>query len=48
MKCEKINEIAKKYDLPVIEDAAQGIGASYEEQPLGTLETSVVLALLKI
>ncbi|MBQ2659216.1 MAG: dTDP-4-amino-4,6-dideoxygalactose transaminase [Erysipelotrichaceae bacterium] len=37
--CEmnKINEIAKKHDLLVIEDAAQGVDALYEDQYLGTI-----------
>ena len=34
---EKIIEIGKKYNLIVIEDAAQGIGAFYKEKPLGSL-----------
>jgi len=34
---EKINEIAKRYNLFVIEDAAQGIGSFYQQKPLGTL-----------
>lgn len=33
---DKIMEIAKKYKLMVIEDAAQGIMASYKGKPLGT------------
>lgn len=34
---EKINEIAKKHNLFVIEDAAQGVGSFYQNKPLGTL-----------
>ncbi len=34
---EKINEIAKEYNLYVIEDAAQALGARYELQLAGTL-----------
>ena len=36
--CEmtKINELAEKYNLCIIEDAAQGIMSEYEGKPLGT------------
>jgi len=34
---EKINQIAKKHNLFVIEDAAQGVGSFYKNEPLGTL-----------
>lgn len=39
VSCEmdKIMEIAKKYQLKVVEDAAQGIMASYKGQALGTI-----------
>jgi dTDP-4-amino-4,6-dideoxygalactose transaminase len=39
VSCEmdKIIEIGKKYNLTVIEDAAQGIGALYKDKPLGSL-----------
>lgn len=39
VSCEmnKINAIAKKYNLTVIEDAAQGITSTYHGQALGTL-----------
>lgn len=39
VSCEmdKILEIAKKYDLYVIEDAAQGVMSTYKGQALGTL-----------
>lgn len=39
VSCEmdKILDIAKKYNLYVIEDAAQGVMASYKGQPLGTI-----------
>lgn len=39
VSCEmdKINEIAKKYDLKVVEDAAQGVMSTYKGKPLGTL-----------
>ena len=37
--CEmnKINKIAKKYKIPVIEDAAQAIGSKYFDKPSGSL-----------
>lgn len=34
---DKIMEIAKKYNLAVIEDAAQALGSFYKEKPLGTI-----------
>lgn len=39
VSCEmnKIQEIAKKYNLKIIEDAAQGIMSTYNGQPLGTI-----------
>ena len=39
VSCEmdKILDIAKKYNLFIIEDAAQGVMASYKGQPLGTI-----------
>ena len=39
VSCEmdKINEIAKKYNLKVVEDAAQGVTSTYKGKALGTL-----------
>lgn len=39
VSCEmdKINAIAKKYGLKVVEDAAQGVTSKYKGHPLGTL-----------
>lgn len=34
---DKINALAEKYNLKVVEDAAQGVMASYKGRPLGTL-----------
>lgn len=35
-KMDKIMEVAQNYGIPVIEDAAEGLGASYNNQKLGT------------
>jgi len=35
----QINRIAKKYNIPVIEDAAQSIGSRYHNKPSGSLGT---------
>ena len=35
-KLNEIMEISNKYDIPVIEDAAEAIGSKYNDQPLGT------------
>ena len=35
-KMDEIMDIAKHYKIPVIEDAAEGLGASYKDQKLGT------------
>ena len=35
-KINEIMEISNKYDIPVIEDAAEAIGSKYNNQPLGT------------
>ena len=35
-RIDKIIEIANKYDIPVIEDAAEGLGSRYKGQVLGT------------
>ncbi|MDA3884460.1 MAG: aminotransferase class I/II-fold pyridoxal phosphate-dependent enzyme [Candidatus Delongbacteria bacterium] len=34
-KIDKIQEICKKYDIPLIEDAAEGLGSSFEGKKLG-------------
>ena len=35
-KIEEIISISKKYDIPLIEDAAESLGSKYKNQPLGT------------
>ena len=35
-KLDEIIDIAKKYKIPVIEDAAEAIGSTYKDRPLGT------------
>lgn len=34
--CKKIMEIANRYDIPVVEDAAEGFGSKYDGKVLGT------------
>lgn len=42
--CEGIMAIAEKYDIPVIEDAAEGFGSKYNGQVLGTFGRYGVLS----
>ncbi len=42
--CDRIMEIANKYDIPVIEDAAEGFGSKYKGQVLGTFGKFGVLS----
>ena len=35
-KMDEIMKIATKYDIPVIEDAAEALGSTYKNKPLGT------------
>ena len=42
--CERIMAIANKYDIPVIEDAAEGFGSKFKEQILGTFGKFGVLS----
>lgn len=43
-KIDRIMEIARKYDIPVIEDAAEGFGSRYKGQVLGTFGDYGVLS----
>ena len=43
-KIDRIMEIANKYDIPVIEDAAEGFGSRYNGQVLGTFGKYGVLS----
>ena len=42
--CSRIMAIAEKYDIPVIEDAAEGMGSRYNGQVLGTFGKYGVLS----
>lgn len=42
--CERIMAVAEKYDIPVIEDAAEGFGSKYNGQILGTFGRYGVLS----
>lgn len=42
--CDRIMAIAAKYEIPVIEDAAEGFGSSYKGQKLGTFGRFGVLS----
>ncbi len=35
-KMTEIMEVANRYDIPVIEDAAEALGASYQDKPMGS------------
>ena len=36
-KMNQIKAVASKFEIPVVEDAAEGLGSTYFEEPLGTL-----------
>ena len=36
-KMNEIKAVANKFEIPILEDAAEGLGSTYFEQPLGTL-----------
>ena len=42
--CERIMAVAEKYDIPVIEDAAEGFGSKFRGQVLGTFGKFGVLS----
>lgn len=42
--CDRIMEIAKRYDIPVVEDAAEGFGSRYKGKVLGTFGKFGVLS----
>ena len=35
-KLDQVLEISNKYNIPIVEDAAEAIGSKYKDQPLGT------------
>lgn len=43
-KADEIHAIANRYEIPVVEDAAEALGSSYKERPCGTLGTFGVLS----
>lgn len=42
--CERIMEIANRYEIPVVEDAAEGFGSKFKGQTLGTFGQYGVLS----
>ena len=42
--CERIMEVANRYDIPVVEDAAEGFGSKFDGQMLGTFGKFGVLS----
>ncbi|MFD2518555.1 DegT/DnrJ/EryC1/StrS family aminotransferase [Salinimicrobium flavum] len=43
-KIEEVHAVAKKYDIPVIEDSAEALGSSYKEQKCGTFGDLAILS----
>ncbi|KAB1071285.1 aminotransferase class I/II-fold pyridoxal phosphate-dependent enzyme [Tamlana haliotis] len=43
-KAKEINAIAKKYDIPVIEDSAEALGSTYYNEACGTLSDIGILS----
>ena len=46
-KIKEILAVADKYDIPVVEDAAEGLGSRYEGQVCGTFGEYGVLSLME-
>ena len=46
-KIDRIMEIADRYEIPVIEDAAEGFGSKYNGQVLGTFGRYGVLSVIR-
>ena len=42
--CKRIMEIADRYDIPVVEDAAEGFGSKFDGRILGTFGKFGVLS----
>ena len=42
--CERIMEVAERYDIPVVEDAAEGFGSKFDGRMLGTFGKFGVLS----
>ena len=42
--CEKIMEVANRYEIPVVEDAAEGFGSKFDSKVLGTFGKFGVLS----
>ena len=42
--CERIMEVSRKYDIPVVEDAAEGFGSKFDGKVLGTFGKFGVLS----
>ena len=45
-KLNEIMEISNRYDIPIIEDAAEAIGSKYNDQPLGTYGEIGIFSLM--
>jgi len=43
-RMEEIREVAERYDVPVVEDAAEALGSKYKEQPCGSLGDLSILS----